>query len=135
MVASQYPFLSAIWTMFVFFAWIIWIWFLVTVFGDLFKRSDIGGWHKALWTVFILFLPFIGAISYLIGQGRAMEERRMQRAQAAQSDLDDYVREVAGTKTKTNGVGEISEAKQLLDTGAITLAEFEVIKSKALASN
>ncbi|MFL6136966.1 MAG: SHOCT domain-containing protein [Frankiaceae bacterium] len=133
-VASQYPLVDAFWTMIVFFGWILWIWFLFTVFGDLFSRHDIGGWGKAAWTVFVLLVPILGSLIYLITQGRSMTERRMQQASAAQASFDDHVRAVAASSDRGNGVSQISKAKQLLDSGAISPAEFETIKTKALAS-
>lgn len=131
-VASGYPLADAMWTMFVFFAWVIWFWLLITVFADLFRRSDVGGWGKAGWTIVLLFLPLIGVLVYLITQSRAMGERRMAEAQDAQEGFDTYVRSVA---TKPSGpTDQIGEAKKLLDQGAITPEEYETIKRKALAS-
>ena len=116
--------------MFVFFAWIIFFWLLFTVFGDLFSRHDISGWAKAGWTVFVIILPFLGIFVYLISQGKAMGERAQQRAQAQQTQVDDYVRSVAsGSATE-----EIAKGKALLESGAITQAEFDQLKAKALAT-
>jgi len=130
--ASSYPLANAIWTMFVFFAWIVWIWLLFMVFTDLFRRPDVSGWGKAGWTLFVLALPFIGVLVYLIANGSGMSDRRMSDAQAAQSQFDAHVREVAGTNG--NGAsGQISQAKSLLDSGAINEAEYQQLKKKALA--
>jgi hypothetical protein len=126
-----YTFGQAMWTMFVFFAWILFFWLLFIVFGDLFGRHDIGGWGKAGWTVFVILLPFIGILTYFIVEGKGMGERRMGEAQQAQTQMDDYVRSVAGSG---GAAAEIAKAKQLLDTGTISQAEFEQIKSNALAS-
>jgi hypothetical protein len=104
---------------------------LFTVFGDLFSRHDISGWAKAGWTVFVIILPFLGTFIYLIAQGKSMGERAMQRAQAQQSQMDDYVRSVASSGSPTE---EIAKGKELFDSGAITQAEFEQLKAKALAS-
>jgi hypothetical protein len=124
-------FWQVIWTMFIFFAWIIWIWLLIVVFSDLFRRHDTSGWAKAGWTVFIILLPYLGVFVYLIAEGRGMGERRLAEAQAAKTDFDAYVRETAGAKA--NPAEQISSAKQLLDSGAITQAEFDALKAKALA--
>ena len=130
-LASSYPLADAMWTMLVFFAWVIWFWMLITIFADLFRRSDIGGWGKAGWTIVLLFLPLIGVLVYLISQSRAMGERKMAEAQEAQQSFDTYVKSVA---TKGTGPTEqIGEAKRLLDDGAITPEEYETIKRKALA--
>jgi Phospholipase_D-nuclease N-terminal/Short C-terminal domain len=130
-LASSYPFADAIWTMFIFFVWILWFWLLFTVFGDLFSRHDIGGWAKAGWTVLVICLPFLGVFIYLIAEGKSMGERAAERAQAQQSQVDDYVRSVAASESPT---AEIARGKELLDKGAITQAEFDQLKSKALAA-
>ncbi len=131
--ASGYPLLDAFWTMFIFFAWIIWIWMLFMIFADLFSRKDIGGWGKAGWTVLVLVLPFIGVLAYLISQSSAMADRRMAQVQAQQESFDSYVKSVAGSPDG-HGAAEISRAKELLDSGAITAEEYETLKQKALAS-
>jgi hypothetical protein len=129
--ASSYPLLSVIWTMIVFFAWIIWIWLLITIFADLFRRSDISGWGKAGWVLVLLLLPFVGVLIYLIAQSRGMAERRGQEMQRAQSQFDDYVRSVS---SQGQPADQIARGKQLLDSGAITSQEFEALKQKALAA-
>lgn len=131
LAASDYPLLNAFWTMMIFFAWVIWIWLLITVFMDMFRRQDIGGWAKAGWTVFVLVLPFLGVLVYLISQGRAMSERRIREAADAQASFDTYVKSVAATDG--HSAAEIGQAKELLDNGAITRDEFEQLKRKALA--
>jgi hypothetical protein len=125
--ATDYPFLNIVWTMLIIFAWVIWFWLLITVFSDLFRRKDIGGGSKALWVIFVIVLPFIGVLIYLISQGDHMAERNMQQAQAMQADTDAYIRSVA-----SGSAAAIERAKGLLDSGAITQAEFEQIKAKAL---
>src|SRR3954454_23709387 len=82
--SSGYPLANAMWTMFVFFAWVIWIWLLITVFSDLFSRQDVSGWGKAGWTALLLVLPFLGVLVYLIGQGGSMGERAAKRQAAAE---------------------------------------------------
>ena len=128
---AAYTFGQVMWSMFVFFAWILFFWLLFIVFGDLFRRHDISGWGKAAWTIFVIVLPFLGIFVYLIAEGKGMGERNVQQAQAAQSDMDAYVRSVAGSGSPTD---QIAQAKQLLDTGTITQAEFDQIKAKALAT-
>ena len=124
--ATDYPFLDVFWTMIIFFAWVIWIWIAVTVLVDVFRRADIGGWHKAAWVVFVIVLPFLGVLVYLIAQHEGMRERSMKQAQAQKTAFDEYVREAAG-----GPAAEIAKAKDLLDAGTITQAEFDAIKAKA----
>ena len=128
---ATYTFGDVMWTMFVFFAWILFFWMLFGVFGDLFGRHDISGWAKAGWTVFVIILPFLGIFVYLISQGKGMGERAQQRAQAQQAQVDDYVRSVAASGSPTE---EIAKGKELFDSGAITQAEFDQLKAKALAA-
>ena len=130
MLASDYPFLDVVWTMFIFFAFVIFIWLLITVFIDIFRRHDIGGGSKTLWIIFVILLPFLGVFVYLIAQGKHMAERSEKQVQAAQAQQDQYIREVSG-----GSAAEIEKAKQLLDAGAITQTEFDALKAKALASN
>ena len=128
---AAYSFGDVMWSMFVFFTWILFFWLLFTVFGDLFSRHDISGWAKAGWTVFVIILPFLGIFVYLIAEGKAMGERAMARAQSQQSQVDDYVRSVASSGSATE---EIAKGKQLFDSGTITQAEFDALKAKALAA-
>nr|WP_246271383.1 SHOCT domain-containing protein [Amycolatopsis acididurans] len=121
------------WTMLVFFAWVIWFWLLIMIFGDLFRR-DISGWAKAGWTVLVIVLPFIGVLVYLITQGKHMAERRQAEARATQSQFDDYVRSVATTSDGGGASDQIEKAKRLLDEGAINDEEYHSLKKKALAS-
>ena len=130
MVLSNYNFASFLWDVLVIFAFVIWFWLLIVVFGDLFSRHDIGGWAKAGWTIFVIIVPFLGIFIYLIAEGKAMGERAMARAQSQQSQMDDYVRSVASSGSATD---EIARGKELLDSGAISQAEFDQLKSKALA--
>ena len=128
---AAYSFGDVMWSMFVFFTWILFFWLLFTVFGDLFSRHDISGWTKAGWTVFVIVLPFLGIFVYLIAEGKAMGERAMARAQSQQAQVDDYVRSVASSGSATE---EIAKGKQLFDSGTITQAEFDALKAKALAA-
>ena len=128
----DWSFLDVFWAICIFFAWVFFFWLLITVFSDLFRRHDIGGGAKALWTMFVIFLPFLGVFVYLISQGRHMAERDQAQAQAAQANFDSQVRSAAGDGAPA---AEIEKAKQLLDSGAITQAEFETLKAKALAAS
>lgn len=127
-LASEYPLMDIIWTMLVFFVWIMWFWTLIVVLSDVFSRQDIGGWHKAVWVVVMLFLPLLGVLIYLIADGKGMAERRAKDFQAQQDMMDARIRTVAGGAT-----GEIAKGKELLDSGAITQEEFDALKSKALS--
>jgi phospholipase D-like protein/putative oligomerization/nucleic acid binding protein len=128
--ASSYPFLNILWDMLIFFAWVIFIWIAITVLIDVFRRRDISGWGKAAWTIFVVLLPWVGVLIYLIVNHAGMAERRYREAATAQAQFDEYVRTTAGS---AGAAGEIEKAKQLLDSGAITRDEFDAIKAKALA--
>jgi hypothetical protein len=133
MFAADYPFLDIFWTMLVFFMWVIWFWILITVMIDIFRRHDISGWLKAVWVAFVVFLPYLGVFIYLIAQGKGMAERRSEDVRASQAAFDERVRSAAGTSGGADPADQIHKAKQLLDSGAITQAEFDAIKQKALA--
>ena len=128
--SSSYPFLNIFWTMLIFFVWVIWIWFVISVMIDIFRRHDISGWVKALWVIFIVILPFLGVLLYLIVNSHGMAERSAKQARETQQQFDDYVRQAAGS----NSASEIAKAQELLDRGSITQAEFDALKAKALAS-
>jgi hypothetical protein len=130
-LGADYPFLDVLWSMVVFFAFVIWVWLLFTVLVDVFRRHDISGWGKAGWTIFMIVLPYIGVLSYLIANSHGMAERRAKEASDAQAQFDGYVRNVAGDGG--GAAAEIERAKKLLDSGAISQAEYDAIKQKALA--
>jgi energy-coupling factor transporter transmembrane protein EcfT len=129
-IAADYPFLDILWTMIIFFTWVIWIWMMIIILSDVFRRRDIGGWAKALWTVFLIVLPFLGALVYLIVNHGGMTDRRIADMQEAQDRFDDRVRSVA----RDGAAVEIEKGKRLLDSGAITAQEFDAIKAKAIAA-
>jgi putative oligomerization/nucleic acid binding protein/phospholipase D-like protein len=131
--AADYPFMDVLWTMIIFFCWVVWIWMMIAILSDVFRRRDIGGWAKAAWTVFLIVLPFLGALAYLIANHGAMAERRIDDTRVAQAQLDDYVRSVAHDGGTAGAAAEIEKAKQLLDSGAISQQEYEAIKAKAIA--
>jgi len=129
-IAADYPLLNIIWTMIVFFGFVIWIWMLFAVLMDVFRRNDSSGWAKAGWCVLIIVLPFVGVFAYLIAHGKGMAERRAHEVQASQAQFDDHIRTVAG-----GPASQIKEAKELLEQGVITQAEFEHLKQAALSGN
>ena len=128
LVAADYPFLDVLWTMIIFFAWVAWIWIAITIFGDIFRRHDISGWGKAAWIVFVIVVPFLGVLVYLIAQHEGMRERSVKQAETQKAAFDEYVRDAAG-----GSAAEIAKAKELLDAGTITQAEFDAIKAKAVS--
>jgi hypothetical protein len=131
LAATNYPFLNIFWTILIFFAWVAWIWIAITVLVDLFRRTDISGWGKAAWVIFVIVLPFLGVLAYLIVNHAGMAERSGKEVAASQAQFDDYVRKTAGTGGPAS---EIEKAKRLLDEGAISQAEFDAIKAKAIGS-
>jgi len=131
-IAADYPFLDILWSMIIFFVWVVWIWIMVIILTDVFRRRDLSGWGKAGWTVFLIVLPFLGAFIYLIAEGNNMADRRAEDVRGQQAQFDDYVKTVAGDGG--GAAAEIAKAKQLLDSGAITQTEFDQLKTKALAA-
>ena len=127
-IAADYPFMDVLWSMIIFFFWVIWIWIVITVLIDVFRRHDIGGFAKAVWVIFVVLLPWLGVLIYLIVEHDGMRERSMKQAQAQKEEFDQYVRGAAGGSTD-----EIAKAKQLLDQGTITQDEFNALKAKALS--
>jgi len=129
-VAADYPFLNVLWSMLVFVGFIFWIWLAIMVFFDVFRRRDMGGFAKAMWILFVIVIPILGVLVYLIAYHNSMAERNVKQAEAAQAAFDEQVREAAG---KSGPATEIATAKGLLEAGAITQAEFDQIKSRALS--
>jgi hypothetical protein len=127
---SSYTFVDFLWDALLIFAWVIWFWLLISVFSDLFRRHDISGWAKAAWVVFVIVLPYVGVLVYLIAEHEGIAERNTQSVQAQQQQFDQYVQSVAAQGDPSE---QIAKAKTLLDNGAITQAEFDRIKQKALA--
>ena len=132
MLAADYPFLNIFWTMIIFFCWVAWIWTLIVIFGDLFSRQEKSGWYKALWMVVLIVVPFLGVMIYLIANGSDMNRRSTDRARADRAQFDEYVQTVASANNG-GSASEIAKAKDLLDSGTITAAEFNSLKAKALA--
>ena len=126
----SYPILGAFWTIFMIFLWVIWFWILITIIIDIFRSHDLSGWAKALWFVFILFLPLIGVLVYLIARGGKMHERQVRQAQRQEEQLRSYVQEAAGSQSS---VDQLAKLADLRDRGVITAEEFDREKAKILA--
>lgn len=132
--AADYPFLEIVGTIIIFFAWVAWFSAVISVLSDVFRRHDLSGWGKAGWTLVIVVIPFLGVLFYLGAEGQDMAKRSAEQASAQQAQFKDYIRDAAGTDAAQAGAAtEIAQAKQLRDSGAITDAEFEQLKRKALA--
>jgi hypothetical protein len=126
---NSYPLLEVFWTVVLFFLWVSWFWILISVISDLFRRHDIGGVSKAIWTLFVIVVPFLGVFVYLCAQGRQMAERNLDRARASEAAFGEYVRNQVSAD---GGAAEIAKAKELLDGGAISQDEFERLKARAI---
>jgi membrane protein implicated in regulation of membrane protease activity len=126
----SYPLLGAFWTILEIFLWVLWIWVLIYVFIDIFRSHDLSGWAKALWFIFVLFIPLIGVLVYLIARGGSMQERAQQQAQQADADARAYIKDAAGS---TSVADQLSKLAELRDRGLITADEFEREKAKILA--
>jgi hypothetical protein len=133
--AAEYPFLNILGSMILFFSWVIWIWMMIAILSDVFRRSDLSGWAKAAWTVFLIVLPFIGALIYLIANHDKMAERNLKQVQVQQAAFDDHIKSVAKNGGGSGGgaADQIAQAKSLLDNGTIDQSEFDALKAKALA--
>ena len=123
-------FLDLLWSLIIIFFFVVYFMMLFGVIVDIFRRHDIGGGKKALWLLFILVAPLLGLLIYLIVNGHGIAQRQAKDVQQSQAQFDDYVKSVAGG----GGADQIAKAKELLDTGTITQAEFDQLKAKALAS-
>jgi len=130
LVASSYPFLEVFWTMLIFFAFVVWLWLLFTVIGDIFRRHDSSGFAKVMWLIFIIVLPYLGVFIYLIAEQKGMTERAVARQQEANTQMAEYVQSVSPGSSPTE---QVEKAKALLDAGTISQAEFDSLKQKALA--
>jgi ABC-type multidrug transport system fused ATPase/permease subunit len=130
---SSYPLLNVFWTMFEFFLWIIWIWILIWIFIDIFRSRDLSGWAKALWFLFVLFIPLIGVLVYLIARGSSMHERAVQDAQRQDKEFRQYVQQAAAD-TPASTADQLSKLADLRDRGVISAEEFEREKAKVLGA-
>lgn len=132
MLASSYPLLDVFWTMLWFFCFFIWIYLLIVVFADIFRSEDLSGWGKAGWTIFVLFLPLLGVLTYMIARGGSMQRRQARQTVDAKRQMDDYIRQSAGSSSPAT---ELTKLAQLRDAGAITDAEFAQAKAKILSDS
>jgi len=133
MLAYDYPLGGVFLTMLYFFLFVIWIWILITVFVDIFRSHDINGWVKALWVIFIVILPFLGVLIYLIARGGKMQERELRDATQQKNAFDQYIRQTAGAAGHSTA-DQLAKLVDLKNQGVITDAEFESEKAKVLAS-
>ena len=129
----SYPLLGAFWTIFMIFLWVIWIWVLIWVFIDIFRSRDLSGWAKALWFLFVLFIPIIGVLVYLIARGDSMSERAAQQARQQDQEFRGYVQEAAADSPASTA-DQLAKLADLRDRGVISAAEFERQKAKVLAA-
>jgi ABC-type multidrug transport system fused ATPase/permease subunit len=127
--SSSYPLLNVFWSIFVFFLWVLWIWLLIWIFIDIFRSRDLSGWAKALWVLFVVILPFLGVLIYLIARGGSMHERAEQQARQQDAAMRSYVQQAAGTST----ADQLAKLADLRDRGVISAEEFEREKAKVLA--
>jgi len=126
----SYPVLDVFWTIVMFFLWVVWFWILITIIIDIFRSHDLSGWAKALWFLFILFLPLIGVLVYLIARGGKMHERQVRQAQRQEEQVRSYVQEAAGSQSSADQLAKLAD---LRDRGVITAEEFDREKAKILA--
>ena len=129
----SYPLLGAFWTIFMIFLWVIWIWVLIWVFIDIFRSRDLSGWAKALWFLFVLFIPIIGVVVYLIARGDSMSERAAQQARQQDQEFRGYVQEAAADSPASTA-DQLAKLADLRDRGVISAGEFERQKAKVLAA-
>jgi hypothetical protein len=129
MLAYDYPLLSVFWSMMIFFFWIVWIMALFYVFADIFRSSDMGGFAKTMWVIFVIILPFLGVFVYLLARGDKMREHAAKEAEAQDAAMRSYVKEAAGTAGPAD---QIAQLASLRDAGSITEAEFQAGKAKVL---
>jgi type VI protein secretion system component VasK len=130
MLAAEFGTGQVFWSMLWFFLFFIWIWLLIVIFGDIFRSDDLSGWGKALWSIFIIFLPYLGVFVYLIARGHKMQEHSMKEAQAQEAALRSYVQNVAGSGG--SAADEISRLADLRDRGVISEAEFQQAKARTI---
>ena len=131
-IAADYPFMDILWSMIIFFVWVAWIWTLIMIISDLFRRHDTSGWVKAAWVAFLIIIPFLGVLVYLIVRGNSMQERALQDAANRESEFRGYVQSVAGASGGGGAADEIAKLADLRDKGVISDAEFQAAKAKAL---
>ena len=131
--SSSYPLLNIFWSMFIFFLWVIWIWILIWIFIDIFRSNDLSGWAKALWFLFVLFIPVIGVLVYVIARGGSMHERAAQQAQQEDAEFRSYVQQAAASSPASTA-DQLAKLADLRDRGVISAEDFEREKAKVLAA-
>ena len=132
LAASSYPLLNVFWSMFIFFLWIIWIWILIWIFIDIFRSHDLSGFAKALWFLFVLFIPLVGVLVYLIVRGGSMHERAVQDARQQDKEFRQYVQQAAASSPASTA-DQLAKLADLRDKGVINADEFEREKAKILS--
>ncbi|MEU8582943.1 SHOCT domain-containing protein [Streptomyces abikoensis] len=130
-LAYDYPVLGAFWTILWIFLWVLWVMLLFRVIGDIFRDDQLGGWGKAAWLLFTVFLPFLGVFVYVLARGREMGNREIQHAQAQRRAFDEYVREAAGPGNRS-AADELAKLSEIKARGDISEAEFQRAKEKIL---
>jgi hypothetical protein len=131
--SSSYPLLNVFWTIFEVFLWVIWIWILVWVFIDIFRSRDLSGGAKALWFLFVLFIPLIGVLVYLIARGGSMHERSVQLERQQDREARSYIQQAA-SDSPASTADQLTKLADLRDRGVITQEEFDREKAKVLAA-
>ena len=131
MVAYDYPLLGLFWTMLILFLWIAWIMLVIRVFADIFRSDDMGGAAKAFWCIFVIIVPWLGVLIYLIARGDSMTKRDIAAVQANEAATREYIRSAAGGGTST--ASEIAKLAELHASGVLTDDEFAQQKAKLLA--
>jgi ABC-type multidrug transport system fused ATPase/permease subunit len=129
---NSYPLLNLFWTMFEFFLWVAWIWILIMVFIDIFRSHDLSGWAKALWLIFVLVIPLIGVLVYLIARGGEMQDRAARQAQQQDAEARRYIQQAAA-ESPASSADQLAKLADLRDRGVITAEEFDREKAKVLA--
>ena len=129
----SYPVLGVFWTIFIIFLWVIWFWILITVFIDIFRSKDLSGWGKALWFIFVLIIPLIGVLVYLIVRGGSMHDRQVREVQQEDKEFRSYVQEAAADSPASTA-DQLAKLADLRDRGVISAGEFESQKAKVLAA-
>ncbi len=132
-LAYDYPLLGVFWTILWVFLWVAWIFLLFRVFADIFRSKDLGGWGKALWSIFVILVPFLGVFIYVIARGHSMTDRDIAQARAQESAFQSYVQDVASSSSGGGTADELAKLADLKDRGVLSEAEYQQQKAKLLA--
>jgi Short C-terminal domain/Phospholipase_D-nuclease N-terminal len=133
MVIAEFGTGQVFWSMLWFFLFVIWIWLLIAIFSDIFRSPDLSGWGKAIWSIFVIFLPYLGVFAYLIARGGKMHEHAVAQAQTADQEMRSYIRDVAADGGSSSPADELARLADLHDKGVINDAEFEQLKARTIA--